>query len=156
MHNKEILMLTSFPPRKCGVATYSQDLIKAIEDKYDDSFTIKVCALQKSEVKLDYPHEVKYFLKSWLKEDYKRLALAINGDESIKIIYLQHEFGLYGGELGDFVLDFLEYIEKPVITTFHTVLTNPSAERKALIQKITELSSRIIVMTNLSANILQP
>ena len=94
MHASEILMITSFPPRKCGIATYSQDLIKAIEDKYDDSFTIKVCALSKNDSNLDYPHEVKYFLKSWLKEDYKRLAFKINADDDIKIIYLQHEFGL--------------------------------------------------------------
>lgn len=62
MHTDEILMITSFPPRKCGIATYSQDLIKSIEDKYDDSIKIKVCALRKSTLNLDYPHEVKYFV----------------------------------------------------------------------------------------------
>ncbi len=155
MHASEILMITSFPPRKCGIATYSQDLIKAIEDKYDDSFTIKVCALSKNDSNLDYPHEVKYFLKSWLKEDYKRLAFKINADDDIKIIYLQHEFGLYGGEMGNYIIDFLEWIEKLVITTFHTVLAKPNEERKIVVQKITDLSSQVIVMTNLSANILK-
>lgn len=155
MQTNEILMITSFPPRKCGIATYSQDLIKAIEDKYADSFTVKVCALQKQNIDLDYPHQVKYFLKSWLQADYKRLALEINADPEIKIIYLQHEFGLYDGELGDYILDFLDNVEKPVITTFHTVLTKPDAERKAVVQKITELSSQVIVMTNLSADILK-
>lgn len=151
----EILMMTSFPPRKCGIATYSQDLIKAIEDKYSDSFTIKVCALQKMDVELNYPSEVTYFLKAALKEDYKRLALEINADEAIKIIYLQHEFGLYGGHFGGYIIDFLEYIDKPVIVTFHTVLTNPNDDRKAVVQKISELSSQIIVMTCLSAKILK-
>jgi len=155
MHTNEILMITSFPPRKCGIATYSQDLIKAIEDKYADSFAIKVCALQKINTDLEYPQEVKYFLKTWLNEDYKRLASEINADAAVKIIYLQHEFGLYDGELGDYILDFLEYIDKPVITTFHTVLAKPSRERKAVVQKITDLSSQIIVMTNLSADILK-
>lgn len=155
MKANEILIITSFPPRKCGIATYSQDLIKAIEDKYCDSFMIKVCALQKMDVELKYPSEVTYFLKTGLKEDYKRLALAINADEAIKIIYLEHEFGLYDGELGDYILDFLEYIDKPVITSFHTVLPNPNPDRKELIQKITELSSQVIVMTCLSAKILK-
>ncbi len=155
MQTNEILIITSFPPRKCGIATYSQDLIKAIEDIYDDSFIIKVCALQKKDLNLDYPNEVKYFLKTWLKEDYKRLALEVNADEDIKIIYLQHEFGLYDGELGNYLLDFLESIEKPVITTFHTVLTKPSDARKEVVQKITELSSQVIVMTKLSAQILK-
>lgn len=151
----EILMVTSFPPRKCGIATYSQDLIKSIEDKYCDSFTIKVCALQKTDVELDYPSEVTYFLKTTEKEDYKRLALAINEDESVKIIYLQHEFGLYGGVLGDYILEFLLAIEKPVITTFHTVLANPDDVRKNVVQKITLLSSQVIVMTHLSGKILK-
>jgi glycosyltransferase involved in cell wall biosynthesis len=154
MHTNEILVITSFPPRKCGIATYSQDLIEAIEDKYSDSFTIKVCALQKMDIELDYPHEVKYFLKTWLREEYKKLALEINADDHIKIIFLEHEFGLYDGSLGNYVLDFLEWIDKPVITTFHTVLTQPNEERKALVLKIANLSSQVIIMTNLSANIL--
>lgn len=155
MNPNELLIITSFPPRKCGIATYSQDLIKAIEDKYGDSFTIKVCALQKRDSTLKYPPEVNYFLKTALREDYRRLATAINEDQAIKIIYLQHEFGLFGGDYGDYLLDFLEAVNKPVITTFHTVLHNPSEERKAVIQKITDLSSKIIVMTNLSAKILK-
>jgi glycosyltransferase involved in cell wall biosynthesis len=155
MNPNELLIITSFPPRKCGIATYSQDLIKAIEDKYGDSFTIKVCALQKRDSTLKYPPEVNYFLKTALREDYKRLATAINADQAIKIIYLQHEFGLFGGDYGDYLLDFLEAVNKPVITTFHTVLPNPSEERKAVIQKITNLSGKVIVMTNLSAKILK-
>jgi glycosyltransferase involved in cell wall biosynthesis len=155
MNTKEILMITSFPPRKCGIATYSQDLIQAIEDKYCDNFKIKVCALQKRDVELKYPNEVIYFLKTALKADYTRLAFAINADDAIKIVYLQHEFGLYGGSLGDYILDFLEVVEKSVITTFHTVLTLPNEDRKVLIQRITALSSQVIVMTNLSANILK-
>lgn len=151
----EMVMVTSFPPRKCGIATYSQDLIKSIEDKYCDSFTIKVCALQKTDVELHYPSEVTYFLKTTEKNDYKRLALAINEDDSVKIIYLQHEFGLFGGDLGDYILDFLLAIDKPVITTFHTVLANPNDIRKKVVQKITMLSSQVIVMTHLSATILK-
>jgi len=155
METSEILMITSFPPRKCGIATYSQDLIAAIEDKFCDSHSIKVCALQKNTVKLEYPYEVKYFLKTWLKEDYKRLALAVNTDDAIKIIYLQHEFGLFDGEMGNYILDFFQWNAKPVITTFHTVLKQPSAERKEVIQKIAEFSSQVIVMTLLSAQILK-
>jgi glycosyltransferase involved in cell wall biosynthesis len=98
---------------------------------------------------------VTYFLKTTEKNDYKRLALAINEDESVKIIYLQHEFGLFGGDLGDYILDFLLAINKPVITTFHTVLANPDDIRKKVVQKITMLSSQVIVMTYLSAKILK-
>jgi len=151
----DLLMITSFPPRKCGIATYSQDLITAIQDKYCNSFNIKVCALQKRNVNLKYPPEVTYFLKTWHEEDYRRLALAINVDEAVKIIYLQHEFGLFEGDFGGYILDFLEFIDKPVITIFHTVLTEPNELRKEIVQQIVEFSSQIIVMTHLSADILK-
>jgi glycosyltransferase involved in cell wall biosynthesis len=155
MATNEIVMITSFPPRKCGIATYSQDLITAIEDKYADSFSIKVCALQKEDSDLKYPPEVHYVLKTWIKEDYRRFAEELNANEDVKIIYLQHEFGLYGGDLGNFVLTFLEAINKPVITTFHTVLSKPNDDRKKVVGKIAKFSSQIIVMTKLSAKILK-
>jgi glycosyltransferase involved in cell wall biosynthesis len=148
-------MINSFPPRKCGIATYSEDLIRAIENKFGNSFTIKVCALQKEDSALKYPSEVTYFLKTAQKDAYKKLALDINKDEEIKVIYLQHEFGLYGGEYGDFILDFLEANNKPIITTFHTILPNPNEKIKEVIQKIALLSSKVIVMTHLSAKILK-
>jgi len=155
MSNQEILVITSFPPRKCGIATYSQDLIHAIEDKYKDGFTIKICALQNKNVSLDYSYQVKYFLKTWIREDYSRLAEAINSDRKIRIIYLQHEFGLYDGELGSYLIDFLDKVNAPVVTTFHTILSSPSAERRHIVRQIADLSAKLIVMTELSAEILK-
>ncbi len=133
MSHNQLLVLTSYPPRKCGIATYSQDLIHAIEDKFKDGFAIKVCALQKIDIHLNYPQEVSYQLKTWIRQDYIRLAEAINLDKDIRIIYLQHEFGLYDGELGDYLTDFLKKVEAPVVTTFHTILSSPSVERKNII-----------------------
>lgn len=155
MSEQEILIITSFPPRKCGIATYSQDLIHSIEDKYKDGFIVRICALQNKEVRLNYSHQVKYFLKTWIKEDYSRLAKEINLDKSIRIIYLQHEFGLYEGELGAYLLGFLENISVPVITTFHTILSQPSEDRRRIVRRISELSAKLIVMTKLSAMILK-
>lgn len=155
MPANNIVMITSFPPRKCGIATYSQDLMSAIEDKYENDFSIKICALQKTDADLKYPSQVSYILKTNIREEYKKLAIAINAEDAISAIYLQHEFGLFGGELGDFIIDFLYAIHKPVITTFHTVLASPSKERKTIVEKIASLSSRIIVMTNFSAEILK-
>jgi len=155
MKKSEILMMTSFPPRKCGIATYSQDLINAIEDKFGDMFSVRVCALKKINTALEYPQQVKYFLNTWDENDYMLLANKINNDDDISIIYLQHEFGLYGGEYGSYILAFLAIIEKPVITTFHTVLSNPDSTRKSIIQEIASLSAGLIVMTNNSAKILE-
>jgi glycosyltransferase involved in cell wall biosynthesis len=154
MNNSEILIITSYPPRKCGIATYSQDLIQSIEDKYTEDFSIRVCALLNKDDQMEYPHQVKYFLKTWVREDYSSLAQTINLDQDIKAIYLQHEFGLYGGELGNYLIDLLEKLKTPVITTFHTVLSDPSEERRGTVQQIAKHSASLVLMTKLSANIL--
>jgi glycosyltransferase involved in cell wall biosynthesis len=154
MNNSEILIITSYPPRKCGIATYSQDLIRAIEDKYTDDFTVRVCALLKQDDQMEYPHQVKYFLNTLVREDYSRLAQAINLDRDVRAIYVQHEFGLYGGELGDYLIDLLKELKAPVITTFHTVLSDPSEERKGIVKQIAKHSANLILMTKRSASIL--
>ncbi|MCV9385978.1 glycosyltransferase [Reichenbachiella ulvae] len=155
MNEEQLLVITSFPPRKCGIATYSADLIQAIDEKYTRDFTVGICALLKEDDQNDYPSEVKYFLKTEIKEDYTRLAEAINEDKSICAVYLQHEFGLYGGELGSYLIDLLEKLKVPVITTFHTILSDPSEERKTIVQQIAERSAQLILMTKRSASILQ-
>ncbi|MEI6311930.1 MAG: glycosyltransferase [Bacteroidota bacterium] len=149
-----ILIITSFPPRKCGIATYSQDLIKAIEDKYESSFIIKVCALKKKGTSLEYPDQVGYILNTWDEKEYVNLALELNENELIEVIYLQHEFGLYEGVYGAYLISFLKHIKKPVITTFHTVLSNPDMQRKTILQQIAFYSASVIVMTKHSSKIL--
>jgi hypothetical protein len=80
----EILVITSYPPRECGIATYSQDLIASINNKFNGSFTIKVCALESGDTNYSYPAEVKYVLKTSLAADYEKLAVKINRDNRIK------------------------------------------------------------------------
>lgn len=155
MIRNEILVVSSFPPRKCGIATYSQDLIHAIEDKYRDGFKISICALQKEDTHVVYPSQVSYLLNTWIREDYTRLAEAINSNEHIRLIYLQHEFGLFEGEYGAYLLDFLQSVRVPVILTFHTILSNPSEGRKAVVQQLAKLANQVIVMTQLAASILK-
>ena len=125
MRNSEFLLISSYPPRKCGIATYSLDLINAIENKYQEGFSLKVCALDKEGSELNYSRRVTYVLKTGTKEDYASLAQRINLNEQIRLVFLQHEFGLYGGELGTYLLDFLKDLKVPVIVTFHTILSKP-------------------------------
>ena len=85
MKNNELLIVSSFPPRKCGIATFSQDLINAIEDKYIDGFEIKICALQKEDSDVVYPNQVSYILNTWIREEYAKIAELINLDKNIKV-----------------------------------------------------------------------
>lgn len=150
----EILFITSYPPSECGIATYTQDLMNAIKDKFCKSFSLAVCALEGKESNLQYPSEVKYVLNTTKFEDYDSLAQRINADGNLDIVFIQHEFGLYGGNYGDYLLQFLGEVNKTVITTFHTVLPNPNNDLKRVVQSIATLSNGLVVMTKNSANIL--
>ena len=150
----EILFVTSYPNRECGIATYTQDLIHAIKDKFGKSFVLKVCALEENGKKYEYPEEVKYILKTSILSDYYELAQKINEDNNVNLVFMEHEFGLYSGEFGEYFIELLSLINKPVITTFHTVLPNPSTKRKNVVKSIVTFSDQIVVMTQTSASIL--
>jgi len=149
----EVLFITSYPPRVCGIATYSQDLIKALNNKFSNSLSIKVCALESGDVNYSYPGEVKYSLKTSLAGEYKKLAFKINKDPRIQIVLIQHEFGFYVMQEKAF-LQFLNELSKPVVIVFHTVLPHPDEQLISKVQHIAAACRSIIVMTHNSAGIL--
>lgn len=149
----EILFITSYPPRECGIATYSQDLIKALNNKFSNSLSLKVCALETGETSYLYPPEVKFTLNTSKKDSYTKLVKAINTDKRIKIVLIQHEFGFYH-DSEDAFLQFLFELSKPVAIVFHTVLPHPDDMLKAKINAIAAVCESIVVMTRRSAEIL--
>ncbi len=150
----EILLITSYPPRECGIATYTQDLKNAIQEKFGTTFSVKVCALETSEGNYDYPSEVKYKINTQIENQFLELVKKVNADNNIAMIFLQHEFGLFGGDYGDFALKFLKYVTRPVTTTFHTVLPKPNYTLREVVRHIAEFSENVIVMTQNSKRIL--
>jgi glycosyltransferase involved in cell wall biosynthesis len=149
----EILFITSYPPRVCGIATYSQDLIKALNNKFSNTLSIKVCALESSDTNYTYPGEVKYILKTLIAARYKILALNINNDNRIKIVLIQHEFGFFKVQEHTF-LQFLNELSKPVVIVFHTVLPHPDIQLQLEVKEIAAVCESIVVMTNNSARVL--
>jgi len=149
----EILFVTSYPPRECGIATYSQDLIKAINNKFSNSLSVNVCALETDNANYKYPDEVKYILNTSLPSEYEKLAKTINQDIHVKIVFIQHEFGFFKAQ-EDAFLKFINDLSKPVVIVFHTVLPNPNEALKLNIKKIANICQSIVVMTNNSATIL--
>ncbi|HEU5168447.1 MAG TPA: hypothetical protein VFU29_23040, partial [Chitinophagaceae bacterium] len=110
----EILFITSYPPRECGIATYSQDLIKALNNKFNHSFKLRICALESENEKHDYTDEIKYVLNTDHPEAFTRLVKTINNNADIRIVMIQHEFGFYAKRENDF-RQFLEALTKPVV-----------------------------------------
>lgn len=150
----QVLFLTSYPPRECGIATYSRDLINAISAKFSRNFNIRVCALEDKDLRLKYPEEVIYTLDTRKESDYFRLAEEINANDLIKMVFIQHEFGLFGGTNGEYVFRLLFSIRKPVSVTFHTVLPHPDDKLHQTVKAISHLVESIVVLTKQSAKIL--
>ncbi len=151
---KEILFITTYPPRECGIATYSDDLIKALENKFRDFFRLRVCALESDTEHHTYGNRVKYTLNTSDSKDYKALAEKINRDKDVELVILQHEFGFYAnGHEQDF-LDLLHRLHKPLIGVFHTVLPSPESDMLNNVQQIAAACGGIIVMTRRSAELL--
>jgi glycosyltransferase involved in cell wall biosynthesis len=149
----EILFITTFPPRECGIATYSQDLIKSLNNKFKNSFDIKICALESNAEKHHYDEPIKYILNTDQTNAFYNLSEKINANVSIQMVLLQHEFGLFRKNEAN-LIQFLYKTIKPVIIVFHTVLPNPNSSFKVNVQVIVQLAHSIIVMTHSAARIL--
>lgn len=149
----EILCITTFPPRECGIATYSQDLIKALNKKFNRSFTFSICALESETEKHTYKDNIRYLLTTDQAGSFSDLAIKINSNNDIELVMIQHEFGLFEKKEKEFI-DFISSLAKPVVIVFHTVLPQPGDKLKPMIQKISGIAASVIVMTHSSANIL--
>ena len=151
----KMLMVGSYPPRKCGIATFSNDSVNAIRNLFGDTLPIEVCAIQSGEDQFLYDTDVTYTLQSQTLETYRSTAEKINERDDIGLVCIQHEFGLFGGTMGDYLLAFLLALNKPVITVFHTVLPEPCEKRLKVVQSIEALSDRLIVLTKKSREMLK-
>ena len=149
----EILFITSYPPRECGIATYSLDLIKALNNKFTNSFKISICALESENEKHTYTEDIKYILNTDYPNAFICLAKNINEDDNIQIVLIQHEFGFYEKKENKLNL-FLCTITKPIVLVFHTALPHPNETLKKNVQDITAAAESVIVMTHSSKNIL--
>ncbi|WP_281298320.1 glycosyltransferase [Flavobacterium limnophilum] len=150
----EILFVTTFPPRECGIATYSQDLILALNNKFKKSFVLKIAALELQNEKHDYKEYIYAVLETDNPGSYIKLAENINKNTAIEIVLIQHEFGLFRTNEADFI-SFLKSIHKPKIVVCHTVLPRPDEKFKKQVQEINDSVDAFVVMTNNSARILE-
>ncbi|MDD3284917.1 MAG: glycosyltransferase [Patescibacteria group bacterium] len=150
-----IAFLSTFPPRQCGIAVFTNDLRSAIDKMFSPFINSKIVAMNVKEIhNLDYSNKVIFQINQSNKEDYIKTAKDLNSLKSIKLISIQHEFGIFGEEYGSNLILFLKEIKKPVIVTFHSVLPNPDEKMKMVIYEIDRYSKGIVVMTKLSKEIL--
>lgn len=150
---KEITMLTFYPPRECGIATYSQDMESALARIFNDSFKLKICPLENSGEPQSYTGPVEPAIVTAAPLDYLKASETINRNKNCELVLIQHEFGLFRCNESAFY-DFLESLDKPLLFTFHTVLPEPDLILCQKIRRLASLAKGIVVMTRTSAQIL--
>jgi glycosyltransferase involved in cell wall biosynthesis len=151
---KHILCITTYPPRVCGIATFSYDLINAINKKFKKDYIVKVCAIESELEKHSYDDTVKYVLNTSEQRNFEIISKEINHDTDIDLICIQHEFGLYSENQKSF-LKFVQSITKPIVIVFHTVLSHPKNNSREYLQNIIDACQAVVVMTHSSSTILQ-
>lgn len=151
-----IIYLATFPPRECGIATFTRDLITAFNKKYNPVTKAKIVALnENSSAHYSYPSAVLSAITADELENYVSLANQLNRRSDVRLINVQHEFGIFGGSWGDYLIPFFQTIKKPVIVTFHSVLPNPDERLKSVVGFIGKNSRALVVMNERSKKILE-
>jgi len=149
----KVAYLSTYPPRECGIATFCEDLIDAAGD--GGSFAEPVVIAMESGARYHrYSRPVVHVVDDSRESDYAVAADFIN-DSPAEVVSLQHEFGIYGGVEGQGLYRFLERIAKPVVTTLHTVLSNPDPQVRRMVRALGEKSERLMVMNPLANQILR-
>ena len=149
----KVLFIGTYVPRKCGIATFTSDLLNSVSNEkgLDEC---EVIALNDIDENYDYPDEVVFEIKRNFLEDYHRAADYINRSD-IDVVCVQHEFGLYWGDAGDYIFELLSRVNKPIITTLHTVIKDPEPPYRRATEKLLQYSDKIIIMSKTARKILR-
>ena len=146
----KLVLIGTYPPRECGIGTFSNNLFTSMLGRQEGRESVHegyVVALNDHDLTYDYPQEVKLTIRQEQQEDYLKAAKFINLSGS-DLCILEHEFGIFGGQSGVYILPLLHRLEVPLIVTLHTILKTPSYNEKAVLKEICKMASRLVVMSH--------
>ena len=150
--------IATYPPRKCGIATFTHDLVQNLAIHARESARkknhLQVIAMKDNVRGYSFPPEVNFEIRDQYREDYLEAAEFLNLSE-IDVVSLQHEFGIFGGSDGNHIIHLLNHLNKPTVTTLHTILEKPSPGQKETLDAILSLSTIVVVLTNKALKILK-
>jgi glycosyltransferase involved in cell wall biosynthesis len=142
--------LSTYPPRECGIATFTQDLVRELNKI--NGIDAVVAAIN------DEPHsygpDVLFAFPQQNRESYAQAAEKLD-DSGVDVLSVQHEYGIFGGEWGEYLLELLDRTKLPIVTTLHTVIFEPDDRQKRIIQVLCQKSAVVVVMANNSIPLLE-
>lgn len=151
-----IVFVGTYPPRECGIATFTQDLLNSSKSILNGGIECKVAAMNVSPLdKHVYPVEVGWEIDQNNKKQHIDLAKKLNSDDRCIGLIVEHEYGIYGGEWGENILYLIERCKKPIVATFHTALPTPDEKMFEVTQKIIQHVKAIVVLTESSKKVLE-
>jgi glycosyltransferase involved in cell wall biosynthesis len=140
-------------PRQCGIATFTTDLAEAIASARPDVDCL-VLAMNDGSRRYTYPERVRFELTDTDAAAYTRAADFLNVN-AIDVVSVQHEYGIFGGKAGSHVLTLLRDLRMPIVTTLHTILSSPNLQQRRVMDEVTSISDRLVVMTAGGAELLR-
>ncbi len=143
----------NYLPRQCGIATFTTDLCEAIATKYGGTTCIAL-PVNDLEAGYPYPARVRFELTEKDIDSYRRAADFLNIN-SVDLVCLQHEYGIFGGRAGSHILALLRELRMPIVTTFHTILRDPDPDQQRVLEEVAALSDRLVVMSKRGVEFLQ-
>jgi len=143
---QSIAVIGNHLPRNCGIATFTTDLCVALEAELGEKGRVLSLAMNDVPEGYKYPNRVRFELEVNELADYHRAADFLNINQ-VDAVILQHEFGIYGGPAGRYILKLVESLRMPILTTLHTVLMEPDKNQRAVMEMLSEFSDRFVVMS---------
>jgi len=149
-----IALVGDYIPRRCGIATFTADLCGAIAQRGGADYDVFAVAMSDVPEGYPYPREVRFEVRQSVLADYRLAAEFLNINQ-VSVACLQHEYGIFGGPSGSHILALLRRLRRPLVTTLHTVLKDPTDQQQLVLKEIARLSDRLVVMSNIAGGILQ-
>lgn len=149
---RKIAFIGNFVPRQCGIATFTTDLLTAISEEHGRGECWAV-VMNDTPDGYPYPPAVRFEIRDRSLDDYNLAADFLNTNR-VDVVCLQHEYGIFGGENGSYILDLIGNLRMPLVTTLHTVLKHPTPGQLNVLRRISHFSDRLVVMSQKAIEIL--
>jgi glycosyltransferase involved in cell wall biosynthesis len=145
VHSPAVVTVGTYPPRECGIATFTQDVVMSLRQWPNLVGKASVCAVNDWPASYRYGKEVQFTIEDAQRPSYRSAARRIN-NSGADLVSIQHEYGIFRGDDGEYLLDFIDALKLPLVTTLHTVLSKPEGHFKSVTKAIINASDAVVVL----------